>query len=311
MKRTMVTAALFAATTGCVTTGAPGPDAAPALVERELSVPGFADFLAVDGDTVWVTNDGRVEQWSRTEKLASVTVPRPCGTMAVAAGSLWVANCPDANLYRIDTATATVEQMIATGIANPKGETNVVAGAGSVWVPSAASGEIARLDPETGAIVARIPVNPGTFFLAYGHDALWAVSSDARTLQKIDPDSNAVVGTVALGLQPGFLAAGEGAVWVQEQGDGTVARIDPATLAITDRVKVGETLAYGDIDVGGGLVWLRTTEDQVFAVIDPVTMNVTARLGEPAGSGAIRYTPDGVWTSAHDNQTLSWWNRPD
>ncbi|WP_239805503.1 YncE family protein [Croceicoccus hydrothermalis] len=310
MKRTIVTAALFAATAGCATTDTTGMGAAPALIERELSVPGFADFLAVDGDTVWVTNDGRVEQWSREEKLASVTVPRPCGTMAVASGSLWVANCPDANLYRIDTATATVQAVIETGIANPKGETNVVSGAGSVWVPSAASGEIARLEPETGAIVARIPVAAGTFFLAFGHDALWAVSSDGRTLQEIDPDTNAVARTVALGLQPGFLAAGEGAVWVQEQGDGTVARIDPETLAITDRVKVGETLAYGDIDVGGGLVWLRTTEDQVFAVIDPDTMEVTRRLGEPAGSGAIRYTPDGVWTSAHDNQTLSWWERP-
>ncbi len=31
---------------------------APDLTETALKVPGFADFLAVDGDTVWVTNDG-------------------------------------------------------------------------------------------------------------------------------------------------------------------------------------------------------------------------------------------------------------
>lgn len=288
----------------------PAMAAASPLVEKELAVPGFADFLAIDGDTVWTTNDGRVEQWGVDGKLASTAMPRPCGTMAVANGSLWVANCPDANLYRIGLDSAEVQTIIETGIANPKGETNVVSGAGSIWVPSAAEGAIARIDPATNEIIATVPVDPGTFYLAYGMGALWAVSSDAQSLQKIDPATNRVTGRATLGKQPGFLAAGEGAVWVQEQGDGTVARVDPATMAITGRVPVGETLIYGDIDTGGGSVWLRTTEDQVFAMIDPDTMQVTARMGEAAGSGAIRYTPMGIWTSAHDNQTLSWWSKP-
>ena len=38
--------------------------AAVAQKEQVISVPGFADFLAVDGATVWATNRGRVEQWS-------------------------------------------------------------------------------------------------------------------------------------------------------------------------------------------------------------------------------------------------------
>jgi hypothetical protein len=54
-------------------------------------------------------------------------------------------------------------------------------------------------------------------------------------------------------------------------------------------------------------VWLRTTDDQMFAVIDPQTLEVVARAGKASGSGALRYTPTGVWTSAHDLQTLSWW----
>ncbi len=286
----------------------PTPSPHAALVETEFAVPGFADFLAIDDDTVWTTNDGRVEQWSREGKLASTAMPRPCGTMSVAFGSLWVANCTNANLYRIDLESSEVQAIIETGIANPKGETNVVEGAGSIWVPSASDGMIARVDPESNAVIASVNVDPGTFYLDFGMGALWAVSSDRQTLQKIDPDSNQVVGSVSLGKQPGFLATGEGAVWVQEQGDGTVARIDPDTVTVSGRIAVGETLIYGDIDVGGGLVWLRTTQDQVFAMIDPETMTVTARLGAAAGSGAIRYTPAGIWTSAHDNQTLSWWS---
>jgi DNA-binding beta-propeller fold protein YncE len=280
------------------------------LVEKALPVPGFADFLAVDGDTVWVTNDGRVEQWSTTGKLASSAVPRPCGTMAIAEGSLWVANCKGAEIYRINLESASLEAKIASGLANPKGETNVVAGAGSVWVASDPAGKVARIDPATNTVVATITVAPETWYLAYGFDALWAVSSEGKVLQKIDPATNAVVGTVALGDTPGFLAAGEGAVWVQEQGDGTVAKVDPASLAVAGRTKVGDNLKWGDIDTGGGAVWLRTTDDQTLVVIDPASLAIRARMGAAIGSGALRWTPDGVWTSAHDNQTLSWWSVP-
>lgn len=285
-----------------------GSDAADAaFTENAIEVPGFADFLAVDGDTVWTTNDGRVEQWSRDGLIESVAIPRPCGTMAILDGALWVANCTDANLYRVGIETGEVETVMETGLANPRGETNVVAGAGSVWVPSDAEGTVARIDPASDTVTARVDVVPGTFFLAFGEGALWAVSSDESLLQRIDPETNAVTGTADLGEQPGFLVAGEGAVWVQEQGDGTVARVDPETLEVTGRAEVGETLLYGDIDVGEGKVWLRTTEDQTFAVIDAETLEVIDRVGRAEGSGALRYTPEGIWTSAHDVQTLTWW----
>jgi streptogramin lyase len=280
--------------------------------ETIVSVPGFVDFLTIDGDTVWATNrisrsEGMVEQWSREGMVATVKMPRPCGTMALAQGFVWAANCPDLNLYKIDAETAEVAAILETGIAEPRGETNVVAGAGSVWVPSDAAGKIARINPVTNAIVATVDVAPGTFFLAFGMDRLWAVASEENLLQRIDPATNAVTGTVRLGAQPGFLAAGEGAVWVQEQGDGTVARIDPESLEVMGRTKVGDSLLYGDIDTGDGKVWLRTTEDQTFVVIDAASGDILARVGRPEGSGAIRFTPDGIWTSAHDVETINWW----
>lgn len=313
MKRSI--ALMLLITAACSPADQPPADSPTALqpadlVEQEIEVPDFADFLAVDGDTVWATNRGRVEQWSTEGMLASVKMPRPCGTMAIFADSLWVANCEDANLYRINLDTAEVEAMIATGIANPKGETNVVAGAGSIWVPSDAEGKIARIDPETNEVIATVDVAPQTFFLAYGLDALWAVSSEGQSIERIDPATNKVTGTAELGKQPGFLAAGEGAVWVQEQGDGTVARIDPETVTVTGRIKVGDSLLYGDINTGGGTVWLRTTDDQTFVAIDAETLEILARPGAAAGSGAIRYTPDGIWTSAHDVHSISWWSSP-
>lgn len=278
--------------------------------EQVQIVPGFADFLAVDGAAVWATNVGRVEKWSRHGKLAEVALSHPCGAMAVAFGSLWVADCKDGTLNRIDLRTMKITAAIPTGIGNPKGELNVVAGAGSVWVASDDKGAIARVDPATDRVAASVQANPDAYYLAFGLGSLWAVSATRQSLQKIDPASNRVVATTALGREPGFLVAGEGAVWVQEQGDGTLARIDPASGAVSGRVKVDETLKYGDIDVGGGKVWLRTTDGQAFVVIDPASLAIKARVGKAAGSGALRYTRAGVWSTAHDAHTLSWWGKP-
>lgn len=281
--------------------------AASAKGEYVIAVPGFADFLAVDGKTVWATNKGRVEQWSRKGKLAQVAMAHPCGAMAISHGALWVADCEKGTLNRIDIRTATLTATIPTGIANPKGELNVVAGDGSIWVASDAKGMVARIDPATNAVIASVPVDPGTWYLAFGEGAVWAVSASQQSLQRIDPKTNTVTVRTPLGKEPGFLAAGEGAVWVQEQGDGTVARIDPVSGAVTGRIKVGDNLKWGDIDTGGGKVWLRTTDDQVFVVIDHASSAIEARIGKPAGSGALRYTPSGIWTSAHDEHTLTWW----
>jgi virginiamycin B lyase len=284
--------------------------AAHAQEEHVLTVPGFADFLAVDGSSVWATNKGRVERWSKKRKLAEVAMTHPCGAMTVAFGSLWVADCDDHTLNRIDLKTARKTAVIATGIANPKGELNVVAGAGSIWVASDEKGVIVRVDPASNVVTASVRVDPGTWYLAFGLGSLWAVSAEHQSLQKIDPQTNAVAGRTPLGREPGFLVAGEGAVWVQEQGDGTLARIDPATGSVSGRVKVDETLKYGDIDAGGGKIWLRTTGGQTFVVIDPKTLAIRARVGKETGSGALRYTRKGVWTTSHDVHTLSWWKKP-
>ncbi|KHK89939.1 Vgb family protein [Novosphingobium malaysiense] len=281
----------------------------PAFAEGEevITVPGFADFLAVDGDTVWTTNKGRVEVWSRYGKLGEVALARPCGTMAISHGSLWVAECTEGTLNRINIRTSELVTTIATGIANPKGELNVVAGAGSVWVASDNQGVVSRIDPESNEVIATVKVDPGTWYLAYGYGSVWAVSAEKQTLQRIDPETDTVVGKTPLGTEPGFLVAGAGAVWVQEQGDGTVARIDYESGEVTDRIKVGDNLKWGDIDTGGGKVWLRTTDDQVFVVIDSETLQIDARMGKASGSGALRYTRDGVWTTEHDLHTLTWW----
>ncbi|MFT8336621.1 YncE family protein [Acetobacter orientalis] len=282
-----------------------------APMPQVMHVPGSPDFLAVNGSSVWVMNRGRVERWSTEGKLAEVKLDHPCGAMAVAFGSLWVADCKAKTLNRVNLQTAKNDIVIQTGIANPRGELNVVSGDGSIWVGSDGSGKISRVDPLTNKVIASIPVDSETYYLAFGFGALWGVSPTHNTLQKIDPQTNSVVKKTALGQNPGFLVAGEGAVWVQEQGDGTLVRIAPETGEISGRVKVDNTLTYGDIDAGGGKVWLRTTDHQTFVVVDPKTLAIRARLGTQTGSGALRYTPQGIWTTSHDIHVLAWWEKPE
>lgn len=287
---------------GCATRPPPST-----LAPQSLAVPGYGDFLAVDGDAVWLTNQGRVERWTAQGLSRQVPIASPCGGMAIAKAALWVADCTHGAIARVDTRTGRIEAEVATGVANPDGELNVVAGGGSIWVPSDASGVISRIDPATNQVVATVRTDPGAWYLAYGLGALWAASSVAQSLERIDPATNRVVWRTSLGKAPGFLVAKEHAVWVQEQGDGTVARVDPKTGQVTARIKIGADLTYGDVDAGRGAVWLRTTAGQTFVVIGARSNQVLRRVGPAVGSGGLRFTPRGLWVTAHDRHVLFWY----
>lgn len=281
--------------------------------ERQvIAVPGFANFAEIDPEdhTVWINNENRIEHWSLDGKLGELVMGKPCGDMEAIGRDLWAADCADGTLNRIDMDTMEKTASVTTALASP-GEFNVAFGAGSLWVPSDGMGLISRVDPKTLKITATITVDPDTWYLAFGYGSLWAASSTHNSLQRIDPATNTVVYKITTGNEPGFLAAGEGGVWVQEQGDGTVARVDPETGDVNGRVKIGDKLKWGEITAGGGKIWLRTTEDQMFVVIDPETLEIKARIGDQIGSGALRYTDEGLWTTEHDIQTMTWWPHPE
>ena len=276
-----------------------------------LVLPGFADFLVADGRTVWVTNEGRIEQLSadHPRPMRAVPIPEPCGAMSVAYGSVWVANCQDGSIYRIDRRSGKVTAIIPTGLADKNGELSLAAGANAIWVLSDSQGVLSRVDVPTNRIVARIAVAPHSYAAVFGFGAVWVTNTGARHavgaggVQRIDPASNRVSATVAVGPQPRFLAAGEGGVWTLNQGDGSVTRIDPATNTVTATIAVGVAGGGGDIATGGGRVWVRATKILLTA-IDPGKNRILERFGPPAGSGAVRVASGHVWVTAHDIHTV-------
>ena len=140
-----------------IMTSAQGSVASRPIAERALHtmrVPGYADFLALDGDHAWVTNQGRVDRLAagQNRPVASVPMAEPCGGMAVDFGALWVVNNKAGTLVRVDVASNRVLAEIPTGVADPSGEVSVATGAGSVWLLSDSAGVLSRVDPASNMI---------------------------------------------------------------------------------------------------------------------------------------------------------------
>lgn len=278
---------------------------------RTLNLPGFADFIVLDGDDAWVTNQGRVEKLTAgsPKPIAAVQVKEPCGAMAIDFGSLWVVNCHDRTLVRVDLKSHRVLAAIPTGVADPGGELSVATGAGSVWLLTDAAGVLSRVDPLTNRVVARIPVQAHSFAAVFGFGSVWIAAASGGTqtgagsVQRIDPRSNRVLATIPVGPGPRFLAAGAAGVWTLNQGDGTVSRVSPDTNRLAATIPTEVPGPGGDIAVGAGRLWVRATRTAL-SVIDPATNHITRRYGPPSGSGAVRANERIVWVTAHDSQTV-------
>jgi len=287
-----------------------------------LKLEGFPDFLATDGNDVWITNEKRVDKLSSksAKPILSAAVPTPCGAMVVGFGSLWVANCFDKSIYRIDRMSGNITAMIQTGLADKYGELSLAIGAGSVWVLSDSAGILTRIDPAKNIVEAKIKVLPFSYCVAFGYDAVWITNTgkvknifstgmvegkNQGSVQRINPETNEVVATISTGKAPRFLAVGENGIWTLNQVDGTVSRIDPYTNKLIATIDAKVIGSGGDIAAGAGKIWVRGNKTAFLVTIDPKTNVVRDRYGPLSGSGAVRVTADSnVWISAHDINTI-------
>lgn len=278
-----------------------------------LKLDGFPDFLVPDSNDVWITNEKRVDKLSSksSKPILSAAIPAPCGVMAVGFGSLWVANCTDKSVYRIDRRKGKITAIIPTGLADKYGELSIATGAGSVWVLSDSAGILTRINPVKNVVQAKIKVLPFSYCVAFGYGAVWITSTgmverkSPGSVQRINPKTNKTVAIIATGIAPRFLAAGENGIWALNQGDGTVSRIDPYTNKLIATIDAKVVGLGGDIATGAGKVWVRGNKSAFLVSINPKTNAVSNRYGPLSGSGAVRVTDDNnVWISSHDINTV-------
>lgn len=270
--------------------------------KRTITLQGYPDFLATDGDDVWVTNVNLVQKLSASSPIPTmqVTVPGNCGAPVVAFNSLWVASCATKSIVRIDKVTGKVLVSIACGVGDLSGELSLAASEDAIWVLSDERGVLSRIDAATNAVVAKIAVKPNSYCAAFGFGAVWITNTNDSSVQRIDSKTNTITATISVGAIPRFLVVGEGAVWTLNQRDGIVSMIDPASNEAIETINTNVPGTGGDIAAGKGRVWVRAKNNRMLQSIDPLTGKIRKIYGPLKGSGAVRVSGNLVWVTAHD-----------
>jgi virginiamycin B lyase len=276
--------------------------------DNEFSVPGAPDWI-VAGESIWISNfpkNNVTRIDPRTNKIADVVagLNKPCSGLAIGFGSLWVPNCGDQTLARVDLKTAKITATIPTGVANSEGGLAVTGD--SVWLLTDAKSTLARLDPDKNTIVATVRLPAGCFTVAYGppgpEAALWVTCTTANKVLRVDPLANLVTDRIDVSPQPRFLTVGEGAVWVLCQGQGNVAKIDPKEKKVVSTIEVGVPGEGGDISAGEGAVWV-TSFGFPISKIDPKSGKVVQQfVGD--GGDAIKAAGGSIWLSNLKQQVV-------
>jgi YVTN family beta-propeller protein len=256
---------------------------------------GMPDWMAVTGDSVWVTSSraGVVTQLNAATNAVgrTIAVAKPCSGLVFAYESLWIPSCGDHVLVRADPATGNIVARVAAGPADSEG--GVTAGAGSVWIVTDAKGTLTRVDAATNSVQARIAIASGSYNPLFADGYVWVSSHDHDALIKVDPLTNQVIATVAIGKGPRFLTFGAGSVWTLNQGDGTISRVDTSSGKLVATIDAGVPGSGGEMAFGFDAVWA-TMMGFPITRVDPRTNKVTAQWAG-AGGDSIRTGFGSVW----------------
>jgi YVTN family beta-propeller protein len=271
--------------------------------ETVYEVHGAPDWIAID-ESVWISNmpkDSVARLDPKSNKVEVIaTGKKPCSGLASGFGSLWVPNCGDQTMSRVDLKTGKVTATFPIHIADSEG--GIAIGAESVWMLTDKKGTLARIDPANNKVVAEIYVSSGSYAVAFGEGAVWVTSTDANVVNRVDPKTNLVAATIPVGKNPRFLTVGEGAVWTLNQGDGNITRIDPKTNTVAATIEAGIPGEGGEIATGEGSVWVTMPEFPITR-IDPATNKVVQQFkGE--GGDAIRVGLGFVWLSNYHKNSV-------
>jgi DNA-binding beta-propeller fold protein YncE len=160
-------------------------DAATGAVRRTLAVPGGVVRLALDGPRLWVSG---TERTVTAVDLATGTPGPPVEVgngpigLAVADGTVWVANGDDGTVSRLDAATGARR---GPDIAVGSGPIAVEVHGDDVWVLDQDSSELTHLRASTGRVVDTTALPPELTRardLAVAPEGVYVVGVDAPVL---------------------------------------------------------------------------------------------------------------------------------
>ena len=168
--------------------------------------------LAAGTGVLWVgSQDGTLSELEPRagRPVAVIQGVGDAQALALAAGSVWIAEANEDSLREVDTNTHRVTRSIPIGGA-PSG---ITLGDGSIWAVTPEESRVWRVNPHTGAVIAAITVAPQSELITATRNDVW-VGSSAGTLQEIDPTQDAVTRTLQLPGPIGGMAAGQARLWI-------------------------------------------------------------------------------------------------
>jgi streptogramin lyase len=239
---------------------------------------------ALGEDAAWViAGEALFRIDATTFELTRIAVRGSPSSVAVGAGSVWVAVCTDGQAGQCQ------------------------------------DGAVLRLDPLTHHVVQSTQVEGGDpIQVTVGEEAVWAVDNKQRgAVLRIDPGTAQITRRIfgehcCSGPIPAQIAVGGGGVWVAEGDTGKVLRLDPGTgeiVARIDDVHVCQFAASEDalwVTNCGGLD-LESSSNTVWRV-DPATNRIVASFTVPGAPG-LAAGEEGVWVASHadDSSEIRVW----
>jgi streptogramin lyase len=202
---------------------------------------GPAAGVVADGDSIWVTAEGR-------------------------------------SLIELDAATGAVRRRLTLDdepIFGPRDGGMLTVGGGSLWIAVDRGGttgeasELWRVDPDSGEVEDRIAIGHEPVFPVFVDGAIWLVSMLEERLQRVDAATGRLT-EARTHDAPLAVAVGAGDVWVTTTAG--IDRIDARTGALIDTLDVPDELARG-VFVRSGTIWV-ATEVSVLG-LDPGNGDVT------------------------------------
>jgi YVTN family beta-propeller protein len=193
-----------------------------------LTIRGGPGILVALHGYVWAMLHDAQRAVAIDPNTMKIVLSAPIGSggngMAAGEGAVWVSNCGDATISKIDPVSAKATQ-IDVGV-NPitSCPSGIGIGFGSVWVTDPWSGAVYRIDPATNKVIKTIKIgraDSGSYEsdIAAFDGSMWVVSSANRSVVRVDPVTNTVQETIHLPYPPNAITVGLGSVWVTTTQD--------------------------------------------------------------------------------------------
>jgi streptogramin lyase len=240
---------------------------------RSLPVGAVPDTVAVTERQLWVGNfsDSTVTRIDlRHSRVTTVGTSAAPTSLALGAGSAWIASRFASTILRLDGTTAQVDATIE--LTHPAD--GIAYGAGALWAVSEEAGTLTRIDPKTlrATIVRRGLAGPSAVAVANGR--VWIAASFSKRLLRYDPHT-ATTTSLPLTLTPEQLAIGCGAIWLTDPADNEITKIDERSLQ-PQLIAVGTDPTA--LSVADGYAWVINDLSHSADEIDCATTTVVKTL---------------------------------